>query len=270
MTWLAYAIFPAGPSAPAPESSRFPAGVDGAAVAFLKTGNLAVAVSRINGSEPPLGMEQVKQFHGVIQALFRNTVLIPMRYGCLFGTSQAILDMLAAPGHDYPGLLETLGGCAEMGIRIDLLRHPDGPPGTPASPSPESPQTGTAYLRTRQAHYHRTDTQDQADDNLIQQYAAPFTSLARHWYPEKKPGPPRRLSLFFLVPQHRVQRFTRIYTHTAADMTGSSFLSGPWPPYNFVTRESGLLPHSPGDITGIPGMFTPATPPGSPGYRNRP
>jgi hypothetical protein len=45
------------------------------------------------------------------------------------------------------------------------------------------------------------------------------------------------LSLYFLVPGSAVESFRQAFRHLSATEPARLLLSGPWPPYNFVTNN---------------------------------
>jgi len=134
-----------------------------------------------------------------------------------------------------------------MGLRVLLASGPwaaaarGGPEGGREVAGPHPPEAapsrpGLAYLLARKAHYTQEDrwTQEyrQAADRCLAQFSGLFTKA-------RTEGPSPRLpllSLYFLVPHRAVASFRQAFRHLAAAEPARLLLSGPWPPYNFVTR----------------------------------
>jgi hypothetical protein len=94
---------------------------------------------------------------------------------------------------------------------------------------------GLTYLTARKAHYaHQdrwTDGYRQAADRCRAQFAGLFVKC-------KTEAPSPRLpllSLYFLVPRPVVESFRQAFRHLSKTESARLLLSGPWPPYNFVT-----------------------------------
>ena len=96
-------------------------------------------------------------------------------------------------------------------------------------------RSGLAYLTARQAHYAHQDRWTREYRQAADRCLAQFTGL---FVKAKMEGPTPRLpllSLFFLVPERAEASFRRAFRDLAATDSARLLLSGPWPPYNFVT-----------------------------------
>jgi hypothetical protein len=168
-----------------------------------------------------------------------------MRYGCVFEEESQVIHLLDEHGSQYEALLQELEGCVEMGLRVLL---PSGPgagltpggredTGPPPPPGGARRRPGLAYLTARQAHYAHQDrwTREyrQTADRCLEQFTGLFVKA-------KMEGPSPRLpllSLFFLAPARAVGSFRQAFRDLAATEPARLLLSGPWPPYNFVTGD---------------------------------
>lgn len=238
MSYLLYSVFET-------LSISFPtiSGVGEQPIKFFKKNGLTAVVSNVFGSEPPLSIDQLKIYQGVIETLFKNICLIPMRYGCLFDSQDAVLQMLEESGQDYRDRLKEIEGCAEMGIRIICpIEENETKPIQPVQIRSEKRLTGAAYLSSRRNHYDKEDEKLHLDDRLVETYTAPFKLLfTRHCSEKKQKGNTKNLAVFFLVPRERINAFKARYREIAKEAPGKSYLSGPWPPYNFVMSVSNPL-----------------------------
>jgi len=119
--------------------------------------------------------------------------------------------------------------------------------------NPKSKMFGRAYLKDRKAHYEQEDKLGKEIDTIIEQYRKAFYGLYVKFKAEcpstgnlqfsifnsQSQIPNPLVSLYFLVPRQSVERFRRVFRHMCRGQSAKVLLSGPWPPYNFVTNCSG-------------------------------
>jgi hypothetical protein len=117
----------------------------------------------------------------------------------------------------------------------------------------KSKMLGRAYLTSRKAHYAQEDKLGKEIDTIIEQHRNAFSGLYVKFkaeYPStgnlqfsifnhqfQIPNP--LVSLYFLVPRQSVEHFRRVFRRICRGQSAKALLSGPWPPYNFVTHCSG-------------------------------
>jgi hypothetical protein len=245
MTCLCYCIH----SSPGPEPAPPLVGVGGGAVYQVAHRRLRAAVSRINRQDLTPDISRVQSYEQVVLSCYLRGTVIPMRYGCTMEEDSQVIEHLDQHGPHYEALLEELAGCVEMGLRVLLpsglwagvtpggpqgSREVTGPPLDPEAP-PERP--GLTYLTARKAHYAHQDrwTSDyhQAAKRCRDRFAGLFVK-------SKTEAPSPRLpllSLYFLVPRTAVTSFRQAFRQLSATESARLLLSGPWPPYNFVTTS---------------------------------
>ena len=233
---------------PGPELAGPLSGVAGRPVYQVADRRLRAAVSVINRADLTPDLPRVRAYERVVSSYHRRGTVVPMRYGCVVEQESQVIEMLSAQGSHYEALLQELDGCGEMGLRVLL---PSGPwagvtPGGPegsrevAEPYPPDPgadidRLGLAYLTARKAHYAHQDrwTKEyrQAADRCQAQFATLFVKC-------KTEAPSSRLpllSLYFLLPRPAVELFRQAFRQLTETEPARLLLSGPWPPYNFVT-----------------------------------
>jgi len=237
-----------GPVLPAPLL-----GVGGGPVYQVKHGLLGAAVSRIARTDLAPDLSMVRAYDRVVHSYHRQDTVIPMRYGCVVGQESQVIRLLDEHHRQYEALLQELEGCVEMGVRVllpaaslpavssrDLQGSPEDrrPPLAAAAATPDRP--GLAYLTARKAHYVHQDcwTKEyrQAADRCLAQFAGLFVKA-------KTEAPSPRLpllSLYFLVPRALVESFRQAFRRLRVAEPTGLLLSGPWPPYNFVTGAPSL------------------------------
>jgi hypothetical protein len=249
MTCLLYCIH----RHPGPELIPPLLGVGGSPVYQVAHRRLRAAVSRINRGDLAPDLPRVQTYERVVLSCHRQDTVIPMQYGCAVEEESLIVRHLDEHGPQYEALLQELEGCVEMGLRVLL---PSGPwagitPGGPeearevAGPYPSDPEAaadhlGLAYLTARMAHYahqdHWTTEYRQAADRC----RAQFASLSVKCKTEAPSARLPLLSLYFLLPRPAEEAFRQAFRQLTETEPARLLLSGPWPPYNFVTAGPGL------------------------------
>ena len=214
-------------------------GVKGQPVMFVEARGLCAAVSELDIGEGAPPVEELLAYAQVVEALHHRQAVVPMRYGCFLNGVPAIQDILKARRRQYETLLAELAGHVEMGIRI-LLPEKEciniSPDITTAQPKEENAISGRAYLALRKVHYRMEEETSQGRQAIIDRYIQYFLGLyARHRVETDAKKDAVVLSLYFLTPEHKVNRFRETFGDMMAQENDEALLSGPWPPYNFVT-----------------------------------
>lgn len=255
MSFLMYCIFETSASRPRREQS----GVGGRPVAVIGEGGLSAAVSPARASDRTPDIPRVLAYQRVIEAFSRDQAVIPMRYGALFPEQTQVLRLLREQRESYGDLLDKLGDCVEMGIRLLLNGEQRGKsgkePGTgppivcaepeaenrkPRAGRPQSLSQGRAFLSERRAHYGREEKALNESERFGEEISASLSGLFR----EKKieHSSPEILSLHFLVPRTSVESFRQTFAGSVLPAFPRTLISGPWPAYNFVRTSEPLLP----------------------------
>jgi hypothetical protein len=116
----------------------------------------------------------------------------------------------------------------------------------------KSKMLGRAYLTSRKAHYAQEDKLGKEIDTIIEQYRKAFSGLYVKFkaeYPStgslqfsifnrQSQTPNPLVSLYFLVPRQSVERFRRVFRRICSGQSARLLMTGPWPPFNFVTHCS--------------------------------
>jgi hypothetical protein len=224
----------------------------GQAVSFVAGHGLCAAVSELDVEEGAPPVSELLVYSKVVEDLHRLQAVVPMRYGCFLNGIKAIRNALKEKQRQYETLLVQLEGHVEMGIRI-LLPEKEWRPrqeetmkgrdalstaGTTAQPKDEESVDGRAYLALRKVHYQMQEETLQGYQALIDRYIQAFSGLyAKHRTETDTKNGAVILSLYFLTPESKVNRFRETFGRVAENGDAKALLSGPWPPYNFVTTE---------------------------------
>jgi hypothetical protein len=227
-------------------------GIKGKPVTFVTSHGLCAAVSELDVEEKTPPVAELLAYIHVVEALHHQQAIVPMRYGCFLNGTPAIRDVLKERQRQYHTLLDELEGHVEMGIRIILSEkeshHQQGEAtdrqgapstgGLAAQPKDEQSVNGRAYLALRKVHYKIQEEISHDRQALIDSYIQAFSGLyARHRIETDTKNDAVILSLYFLTPDSSVNRFREIFGKMVAKENDEATLSGPWPPYNFVTTD---------------------------------
>jgi hypothetical protein len=235
MSFLLYCIF----RSPAQPRPGMPPGVGGKPVFVLAQNGLSATLSELAESDLVPDIPHILAYEAVVEHLYRDLTVIPVRYGCRLEHTSEALGWLDRHYDEYAALLDELEGLGEMGMHVllDSSRGAKENDALPAAPQsfPLSYNSGVAYLAARQQHYLGLHRLARHERLLVEQL---WDSL-RDLYVRRKlefsdSNRSRLLSLYFLVPRARVASFRRAARHLHPKESVKLLLSGPWPPYNFV------------------------------------
>lgn len=233
---------------PGPEVAGPLWGVADRPVYRLNHRQLSAAVSRIAAGEQEPDLAGIRAYARVVDCYHRQGPVIPLRFGCVLPRESQVIRFLDERLSQYETLLQELEDCVEMGLRVLLPQAslagvcrlgPDSGREA-AGPPPAAGRPGLAYLTARKAHYAHQDRLTGEYRRAAELCRAQFAGL----YLKCKTEPPAPrlplLSLHFLVPRANEVAFRQAFRRLGAAAAARLLLSGPWPPYNFVTGESGL------------------------------
>jgi hypothetical protein len=245
-------------------------GMKGQAVSFVAGHGLCAAVSETDVEKGAPPVAELLAYAQVVEALHHRQAVVPMRYGCFLNGIPAIQAVLKERRRQYETLLAELAGHVEMGIRILLPEKecenispagttlPEAEPSlcsealsmtgsekenpaleaTTAQPKEEPAINGRAYLVLRKVHYQMQEETSQGRQALIDRYIQAFSGLyARHRIETDMKNGDVILSIYFLTPKSDVNRFRETFGNMLEKGNDEAMISGPWPPYNFVTTE---------------------------------
>lgn len=206
--------------------------------------DLCAAVSEVAGVDRLYNMREILDYHRTIEWIFGRVTVVPFRFGTLLEERADVERLLENRHEHYRAILRKLDGCAEIGIRaiVEDDEHNQMDSGcTEARASVEGPTQGILYLQRRKDRYGAESLLAEQNRNASAKYVAAFEGMFKEFKSEisKLPNQDREnvsllLSLNFLVPKDRLERFRLQFAALAAGGSSKLLLSGPWPPYNFV------------------------------------
>ena len=190
---------------------------------------------------------KVRAHDHVLEAAVGRTTIVPFRFGAIYRGEEQVRAMLTERA-DLRETLERLSGSVELGVKgfldgerfREVLAAERGLAG-------EEPQTGRAYMERRRLDRELADAAREFGAACAADSHARLAAAAE----DARSNPPRQdesvagaLQMFlngaYLVREADDSRFRASLAELAESRRkeGVSYeLTGPWPPYNFVTEE---------------------------------
>ena len=225
-----YAILPG-------EVSLFPGivGLAGTPLTAVSWGALAAATSPIASVELRPTPENLLRHEAVVEQLRRTTRALPVRFGTTFENSTRVQQVLAQRHDTLLADLARIGDKVEMGLTV--LWDPDGEEVAEGADQPaEGVGPGTSYLQARLAQHRREESRRSQARVLAREVAAILRGHASASQTRCLPTPRLALSAAYLVTPARLGAFGEAFEEVRRTHSDLRFLlSGPWPPYSFVT-----------------------------------
>jgi hypothetical protein len=246
-------------------------GVDpGAAVERIDTGELSALVSRVPASEfgaEPLRdnlnelawLERVARAHeAVLERVLDAGPVIPLRICTIYVNAENVQQMLGGRQGSFTAALAALSGRQEWGVKV--LADPErlaaaARAGDSRSAELEqdlrSTTEGGAYMLRRRMERHLRSLTDALAAEVADEVHARLAGVAR----EAVTRPPQNrelsghagemlLNAAYLVDVERVEELRGLGRELAdrfRDLGMELEVTGPWPPYNFVPGDAGVL-----------------------------
>jgi hypothetical protein len=225
-------------------------GLNGNALQLVVENGLAAVLSEIHQPETCLTTEAATAYHRVIACLHEERTVIPFRFGAFFDNISQVRQVLRTHRDRYERMLAMLDGCDEMGLRIllegkcldDDSSHPAESVATGETGMSE-PSPGTTYLARRRSYYRRDLLLQDITQRTVDKHANHFKGLCAAVNYERavqcryEGEPSVMVSLYFLVPRVKNKRFLDAFHALYGQQRSRALLTGPWPPYNFVTSD---------------------------------
>ncbi|HEY8176195.1 MAG TPA: GvpL/GvpF family gas vesicle protein [Gemmatimonadaceae bacterium] len=247
------------------DTSRAPAGLDDAPVALARSGRVGAIVSRV--PESVYGASAVEENSGDVawlspRAMAHDRVLtwaqehggvIPMPMFSLWRSEEALNKSLVAQASDLSRVFERVSGADEFGLRVyrrdaALLASIDDfdPEIARLRREASAASPGQRYLLEAKVAEKGKDAVRAVAQRMAKQIfeelrAISRDALSRPLTPEAGRVPDATLVLngAFLVDRNRLEEFRAAIGAHVRDYQsrGLAFdFTGPWPPYNFVSR----------------------------------
>lgn len=221
----------------------------GGALFTLRDGDLGAVVSRLDattgGEGIPPSMDNLVLHERVVEAIHEAGRALPVRFGSTLPGASAVASALRRYASALRNDLERIGAKDEMGVTV--LWSPTqtaGPPArdheegqTRAKVADSAPQSGLAFLRARQRVYQRADVARARAQTLADELDATLGSHAVTRLHAICPSERLAMRSQYLLDREQAPAFRAAFDEVR-ERYGARLrflLSGPWPPYSFVT-----------------------------------
>jgi len=186
----------------------------------------------------------VRTHEAVTEAVLGRVALLPLRFGTVYSSTEAVLAALARHQHALLGELNRLGRATEWGLQISLPDEAGGAGREPGQPhleparltAPAEPQRpGTDWMLLRHASLRGAHRRHEQLDDCVSSVRTALGPHAREATGPSATAPEQARALSFLVDD--VPDFQAAYQQVQARYAANGFrfrLTGPWPPYHFV------------------------------------
>ena len=236
MSWYAYCIteqqaFQGATRARKPFVIPGLKGVGGAQVYGYPSGEFAVIVS--DYPQPgQLDQKAILDHARVVSECFRNTTVLPFRFGTVFNTDEALRRAVRGNRKAFVASVSKLRGKAEMHLKLLVkdgsLRE--------AFTAVELPMTaGGEYLtKLREQAVKQRERQTKARALSVQVHKL-FNPLAEDVSCKKVDSGGMLIDIAHLIDHKAVEKYQNRYSTAARQLKDCQLvISGPWPPYHFM------------------------------------
>jgi Gas vesicle synthesis protein GvpL/GvpF len=203
---------------------------------MARTERLGAIVSRLSLVDADPDVVRLLIYSKIVESFNNERAVIPMRYGCRFETIGDIVEFLKREQGAFGVLLDELDGRVEMSANVAFDEACDNREGRPSRLLASAVSPGVGYLAGRRRHYSLVDQSRVRREEVFKSLCAIATGKFIRAIPEQSRHDRKSmLTIHFLVPREGVAEFTWALR---ANRRLSIVVSGPWPPYNFVSSKS--------------------------------
>jgi hypothetical protein len=235
MAWYAYCITEQKAFLGSIRSRRpFPvenlSGVGNNQVFAYPSGELAVIVSEYTPGE--LNQQAVIEHARVVSECFRNTTVLPFRFGTIFDSDEALRRALRSNRKAFTDSVSRLKGKAEMHLKLVVK---DGSLREAMNDIELPDSVGGEYLaRLREKASRQRERQTKARALSVQVNRL-FHPLEEEVSCRKDETGGMLIDIAHLIDEKAIERYQNSFSSAARQLKNCEILiSGPWPPYHFT------------------------------------
>lgn len=240
-----YAIVPAAERLPAGL-----AGLDGGPLWTVAARGLGAVVSTPGVSPAQPTVDRLLCHEAVVEAIGRAVPALPVRFGTVLADAATVTHALDERADILTGDLRRVGSKVELGVTVLALTedgaasadHAAGAERTGIVSLARATGAGGTYLRARLGQHARETEEHARGAALAELLDAAFGPLVVERRARVCPAPRLLLRAQYLLEpssvegcQRRFDEVRRAWRQTQPDLR--CLLSGPWPPYSFVTTR---------------------------------
>jgi hypothetical protein len=239
MAWYAYCIteqhaFFSGNRARRPFAIPGVTGVAGAQVLAYPSGEFAVVVSPYEATGQ-LGQQAVVEHARVVSECFRNTTVLPFRFGTVFDNHDALRRAVRANRRSFNESVSHLKGKSEMHVKV--MVHAASPRDVlPEAALPHG--VGGEYLTMlREVAVRDRERQSKARAVSVQVHKL-FAPLQAEVSCKRVNSGGLLIDIAHLIDTKTVEKYQNRSSAAVRQLKGCDIsVSGPWPPYHFMPAK---------------------------------
>jgi hypothetical protein len=207
-------------------------------------------------------VERTARAHeGVLERALTHATIVPLRLCTLYRDLDGVRRLLHERAEELSENLAAVDGCTEWGMKLFVepgaLESPRGAEdemfsADVAEAPAGSERSGADYLARRQRERTLATQADELRTRCAEEIHRALAEVAR----EARVNPVQRpelhgreeemlLNAAYLVPRDRAKQLHEAVERLREEWQGRGFLlelTGPWPPYNFVSGQAGVAP----------------------------
>lgn len=207
-------------------------GVNGAPVLSYPSGEFAVIVSEFDRNAKTMDEKTVLEHARVVSACFRNSTVLPFRFGTIFDTDDALRQAVRTNRRAFGQSVAKLRGKSEMRLKLVIrdgsLRE--------AMTEVVLPDTvGREYLaKLREKASRDRERQTKARAISVQVHKL-FNPLDEEVSCKKVASDGMLIDIAHLIDSKSVEKYQNRYSTAAKQLKNCELvITGPWPPYHFL------------------------------------
>ena len=183
-------------------------------------------------SLPRPDLESISRHHAVVRAASDSETPLPVRFGAWVPDHEALVRRIERHRGELEVALAAVQGRAEFGLTIE----DDGAATLGTAGSGKVPEDGRAYMRELSCHYAGRRRNRERRDAVLESLRESLAEL-RLEERVRRLGPPGLLSVAHLVARSHEVRYRALVEGFVRERARGIrvHLSGPWPPYSFVS-----------------------------------
>jgi hypothetical protein len=239
MSWYAYCIaerndFPELCRHRKPVPLTDVSGLFGNQIFLFPASELAVVVSEHNAEDSArMDQNSARDHARVIADCFKLSTVLPFRFGTTFPDDEALRRSVRSNQRHFTANVERLRGKAEMHLKVvvdDIC---------PGANGDRDLVTGQQYLTNlRASAVRQRERQSKARALSIQMHRM-FLPIAEEITCKRMDSGKMLLDIAHLIDNKTVERYQNKYSSATHELKNCRMqLSGPWPPYHFVHKNT--------------------------------
>lgn len=223
-------------------------GIDGGSLYAISCGDLVAAAGTVTRAKILPTTENVLRHEAIVEAVHREGASVPVRFGTVLPDTDAVRETLAAHREQLTKDIACVGDKQEMGVIVLWSQSEADSDGLAAEDTRQDDDegasqqhhSGTRYMLARFREYKReAELRDKATsiqwdvDGVLRIH----TLDSKH---SVLPTPGIAVRASYLIEPGQIGSFTLAFDELRRQRSDlRMLLTGPWPPYNFVTLVRG-------------------------------